>query len=199
MSVISSTFITRSVMAVVVSLAANVCFADWTLQTEQSQLNFISVKKSTVAETHKFERFSGQVDDQGNATIDIDLSSVDTAIGIRDKRLQSMLFETSLYPKATLSASIDTAIISALKAGESTTTELTFKLSLHGATQSLSGNVQITALSDQRLLVSTIVPVIVKAADFNLVGGIEQLKTVAKLPSIATAIPVTANWVFKKQ
>ncbi|MGH1371318.1 MAG: YceI family protein [Cellvibrionaceae bacterium] len=199
MSVIPSTFLARSIMALVVLFAANACFADWTLEREQSHLNFISVKKTTVAETHQFKRFSGKIDSQGNTQIDIDLSSVDTAIGIRDTRLQTMLFETSLYPKATLSAKVDTSIVTGLNVGETTTTEMNFELSLHGATQALSGKVQVTALSGQQFLVTTLTPVIIKASDFNLGSGIDKLKAAAKLPSIDTAIPVTASWVFKKQ
>lgn len=199
MSVISSSLLVRSMMAVVVSVAANVCFADWTLQNEQSQLNFMSVKKSTVAETHSFKRFSGKIDDNGKAIIDIDLTSVDTAIGIRDERLQTLLFETSLYPKATINATVDTSVVNALSVGETTTTDLIFELSLHGVSQSLNGRVQVTALSNQQLLVTTVEPIIIKAANFDLVAGITQLKTVAGLPSIATAIPVTAQWIFQKQ
>ena len=173
--------------------------AEWTLQNQQSQLNFVSVKKSAVVETHQFKQLEGKIDAQGNAMIDIDLTSVSTGIAIRDQRMQNMLFETEQHPKASLSAKIDTQWLSALRSGDSKALDLTFTLSLHGATQSINAPVQVTALNNQQLLVSTLQPIVVKAADFDLLAGVDKLITVAGLPSITIAIPVTAQLLFKQQ
>ncbi len=173
--------------------------ADWSLQNQQSQLNFVSVKKSAVVETHQFKQLAGSIDAQGNARVEIDLTSVSTGIAIRDQRMQNMLFETEQYPSATLSAKIDTQWLNSLQSGESKALDLTFTLSLHGASQSINTAVQVTALNNDELLINTLQPVVVKAADFDLLAGIDKLKTVAGLPSITLAIPVTAQLRFKQQ
>jgi len=192
------TFLTRTVVAATLALTSGISFADWQLENTRSQVNFISVKKSAVVETHRFKSVSGSIDRSGKAQIDIDLSSVDTNIGIRDERLQKMLFETGLYPSAVLSAAIDSTLLDSLKTGESKSIDLSFELSLHGLTQSITTAVQVTALNEEQVMVTTLQPIVIKAADFNLVEGINQLKKIAGLPSITTAVPVTAQLVFKK-
>lgn len=192
------TLLTRTVVAATFALTSAMSFADWQLDNAQSQLNFISVKKSAVVETHRFKTLSGSIDAAGKAQITINLSSVDTSIGIRDERLQKMLFETGLYPSAVLSAALEPALLDSLKPGESTSIDLSFELSLHGLTQSINAAVQVTALNHEQWMVTTIQPIVIKAADFNLLEGINQLRDIAGLPSITTAIPVTAQLVFKR-
>ena len=70
--------------------------AQWSLDLDNSQLSFVTVKAEHIAEVHSFSRLEGQIDAAGNARISIDLSSVETGIAIRNERMQSMLFETGL-------------------------------------------------------------------------------------------------------
>ncbi|AFP30059.1 hypothetical protein MRBBS_1121 [Marinobacter sp. BSs20148] len=44
---------------------------------------------------------------------------------------------------------------------------------------------------------STGQPLLVKAEDFGLAGGIEALREIAGLSSVTTAVPVTENLVFR--
>ena len=57
----------------------------------------------------------------------------------------------------------------------------------------------VSGLKDNGLQVHTLSPILVKAVDFGLIEGIEKLRTVAKLSSIDTTIPVTFTLVFQKQ
>lgn len=170
--------------------------ADWSLNNEQSQLNFISVKKSAVAEIHTFKSISGTLSDSGEVALSIDLSSVDTKIQIRDKRLLKVLSNAGAFPKAELSGTVDTSEVKALKPGETLTQELSLTLSLHGQSHTVPATVKVTALTDGKLEVSTQQPVILNAADFKLVEGVNELKQLAGLPSISLAVPVTAELVF---
>ncbi|WP_439135932.1 YceI family protein [Pseudomaricurvus sp.] len=170
--------------------------ADWSLNNEQSELNFISVKKSAIAEIHTFESVSGTLSDSGEVNLSIDLSSVDTNIEIRDQRLLKVLSDAGAFPTAELSGTVDTSAAKALKAGETLTQELSLTLSLHGQSHTVPASVKVTALTGGKLQVSTLQPVILNATDFQLVEGVNELKKLAGLPSISLAVPVTAELVF---
>ena len=171
--------------------------ADWQLLNDQSQLSFVSVKKSAVVEVHRFKALEGSVSESGKAQVSIDLTSVDTNIGIRDQRMQEMLFETSLHPLATVSANIDGLVLKNLKTGQSSAMDVSFTVSLHGQTQTITTPVEVIALQGGLIRVSTLQPIVIKAADFKLIEGINRLKEIAGLPSITTAVPVIAQLTFK--
>jgi hypothetical protein len=49
-----------------------------------------------------------------------------------------------------------------------------------------------------KVVVSSATPIIIKAADFGLEKGVAKLQELAKLPSIATAVPVNFVLTFSK-
>ncbi|MDU0111810.1 YceI family protein [Psychrosphaera aquimarina] len=172
-------------------------FADWTLNNDKSNLNFISVKKSSIVEVHHFTQLSGSVaETAGKANIEINLTSVDTMIPIRNERIQSLLFQTNMYPKANISADINVAEFKQLKAGESFKTKQTLVLDLHGVKNEMTADILVTKLVGNKINVSSLKPVVLKASDFKLVQGINDLRDIASLPSITTEVPVTFNLVF---
>lgn len=179
--------------------AASSSHADWSLNNEQSHLSFVSIKSAAVAELNTFKTLSGTLTDSGDASLSIDLASVDTLIPIRDERLLKVLSNAGAFPKAELTAKVDTAAAKALKAGETLTQDISLTLTLHGHAHTLPAKVKVTALSDGKLAVSTLQPVIVNASDFQLVDGVNELKSLAGLPSISTAVPVTVDFVFDAQ
>ena len=170
--------------------------ADWTLNNEASRLSFVSIKKDQVAEVHKFSHLSGSIDKQGSVNITIQLASVDTAIPIRDERMREMLFKTDLFPKATVSGKVDMAKFKTLKSGRIQRDEIEIKLSLHGQNKVLKAEVVVVKLEGGSMLVTTINPVIVNAADFDLAQGVLELTKIAELPVISAAVPVTLSFVF---
>lgn len=175
---------------------SNKSFADWTLNNDKSTLSFVSVKSSAIAEVHYFKQLSGSVDKAGKTSIDVDLGSPETMIPIRNDRLQSMLFQTEMYSKAIIMANIDLTKVSKLAIGESYTQKQTFVLDLHGSKNELSAELQITKLVNNAINVTSLKPVVLNAADFKLVEGINALRDIAGLPSITTQVPVTFNLVF---
>ncbi len=171
-------------------------FADWTLDKVQSQLNFISIKKSAVAEIHGFKQLDGNLSSDGRFEVGIDLASVATNIPIRDERMRGMLFEVGKFPLAKITGVTDLAPIKALSVGGMADLDVEVNLSLHGKSESMKGRVRVVRLDGSKLLVSTLQPMIVNAANFDLAAGIEKLREVAKLPAISTAVPVTFSLVF---
>jgi len=173
-----------------------ISYADWELDPADSQLNFMSVKASSVAELHTFRTLSGSLSESGQAELIIDLNSVDTLVPIRDERMQTMLFNTVKFPNATLTAQVDMAAVKALEAGQTLLQDVEFQLDLHGHTQTMPAQLQVTALEAGKLMVATTAPVVITPADFDLVEGINALRDVVGLPSITLSVPVTATLFF---
>lgn len=172
--------------------------ADWQLMGDDSSVNFVSVKKSTIAETHNFKGLSGTISDAGKAELTIDLASVETNIPIRNERMQKMLFETAKFAKASISADVDAAKLKALRPGQSMSVAADVTLEIHGQQQTEKADLQVTGLAGSQLQITTNAPIIVNAGNYKLLEGIEKLREVAGLDSISPIVPVTATLVFKQ-
>ena len=183
--------------ALLTLLASAQAAAQWTLSADDSSLSFISVKAEHIAEVHSFARLSGEIDNGGEAVVSIDLTSVQTGIDIRNERMQSMLFNTDMYPRAQVSADVDAAALSSMAVGESAVLEVPLVINLHGEVLTLSAPLRVSHVQDG-LRVDTLAPIIVKADAFALVDGIESLREIAGLPSISRSVPVSFSLLFSQ-
>ena len=174
-------------------------WADWALNNAQSQLSFISIKKGDIAEVHRFDQLDGRVDTNGNVTLNIQLASVDTAIPIRDQRMREMLFNTNVFPRATLTAKVDSGALDKLATGDILTSSVEGKLSLHGQTGAVTAELAIARLGPNKLLVSSRKPLLLQAGDYELLEGVEKLREVAGLSTISKAVPVSFLLTFDKK
>ena len=177
-------------------LLSNVFAAEWGLNSDKSQLNFISVKKNSVAEVHKFHKLTGDIDQQGQFKLTIDLNSVDTNIAIRDERMREFLFQTTKFAQATVTAKIDNTAISAIPVGGSIALDVDAKLELHGESKPFKIALLVVRLADEEILVINTKPIILNVGDFALVAGVDKLQQLAKLPSISQAVPVSFVLTF---
>lgn len=183
-------------LAVCAIFSTNVFAAQWQLDSNNSRLSFISIKKSNIAEIHQFKKLQGQLDPQGQLTVVIDLASVDTNIAVRDQRMKEFFFEVDTFSTATITATIDDEILDSIAEGASTLVTVDAILDLHGQTKSLAIDVIITRLVSAKLSVVSAQPIVLNIADFSLVAGVEKLMELAKLPSISHAIPVSFYLTF---
>lgn len=184
-------------LAALLALPAS-AFADWQLVGDDSSVNFVSVKKSTIAETHYFKGLSGSISDAGKAQLSIDLASVETNIPIRNERMQKMLFETTEFAKASISADVDAAKLKALQPGQSMTVAADITVDIHGQQKTQKADLQVTGLTDSQVQVTTNAPIILNAGNYKLLEGIEKLREVAGLDSISPIVPVSVKLVFKQ-
>lgn len=180
-------------VAIMFSLPAQ---ASWTLNGDESTLNFISTKAVNVAEVHKFTTLTGNVDDTGNIGISINLSSVDTGIEIRDDRMREMLFDTESYASAEITAQVNMTMLEELAAGNSKSMAVEGELALHGQSIPMTFEVVVARMGNGDLLVMSQKPVVVNAPLFNLADGVEALREIAGLPSISAAVPVSFVLAF---
>lgn len=168
----------------------------WRLVADESRLSFVSIKAGEVAETHTFESLSGSVTPGGQASVTIDLASVETNVEIRNERMQSMLFEVARFPDASVTASVPLEELSGLSVGERIRRSVPITVGLHGMNADYDADIYVTRIAEARVLVETASPVLVDASEFDLLEGIERLREVAGLPSITPAVPVTVSFVF---
>ena len=189
-------YLSRPLACAALLLFAFSAQAHWQLDNDASTLSFVTIKADHVGEVHTFDLLSGVIDDEGNAEITIELISINTLIPIRDERMQNLLFETNLFPEASLSAQLDIEQLAALEPGMSATATIAFDLSMRGQSNSYQAEVMVTRLTGNGIQASTLKPVIVIANSFDLVSGVEALREVAGLPSISNAVPVSFTVVF---
>lgn len=163
----------------------------WQVNSQDSRVSFVSVKKGDIAEVHYFKEVNGSLDGSGDFVLTIPLISVNTGVEIRDERMQSMLFEVAQFPQMTLSSRIDPAGLESIKAGEVSAMSIEAKINLHGKTQIKVFNVLVAKLSETKIVVSSLQPVVVNGSEFELTAGIEKLREIAGLSAISQAVPVS--------
>ncbi len=177
------------------ALMVNAAHAQWSLDNAASELSFVTTKADNVAEVHTFDLLNGTIANDGSVQISIELASVNTMIDIRNERMREMLFETSLFPNASITAKVDLAAITAMAPGSTSRVSLDFNLELHGTSKSFTADVMFTRLADGAMA-TTLKPLVVTADSFALVAGVEKLREVAGLTRISNAVPVTFTIVF---
>jgi polyisoprenoid-binding protein YceI len=165
--------------------------ADWTL-SESSRIGFVSIKNNSIGENNAFERVSGSISQSGQVSISVDLSSVETGVGIRNERLQKMLFEVLSFPTATIDAALTDKQIAALEAGGAQTESVGVSISLHGKTVNKAAKLSVSAFGDE-FRVMTIQPIVITAQEFGLEAGVAALQQIAGLNAISRSIPVTVD------
>ena len=180
------------ILAISSSLFCSALQADWTLNIAESSLNFATAKNASVSEIHHFKELSGEIKDDGKASLVVDLGSVDTANPVRDERMKNHIFETAEYPEATVSLDLGD---DGVKEGLQTITAV---LSLHGIKKEISTQVFVEQ-TDKSVKVSSVAPVVILAPDFGFEKGIEELRVLAALTSINAMVPATFRLVYDKQ
>lgn len=172
------------------SLAAAPALADWSLDPERSAVTYVTIKAKDVAENNSFQEMQGSIDADGQVAVALMLDSVETLIPIRNERMREILFKTTDYKEAQLTAKIDPELIADLGVGETARVTAEGNLTLHGKTQPMTLSMQAAKLDAGTLMVATTKPLLVDAAKFGMSDGVEKLREVAGLESISDAVPV---------
>ncbi len=171
-------------------------FAGWTLNSEGSSLYYVTSKAAAISELNTFGELNGTIDDDGNASVTISLASVDTAIDIRNQRMQEIVFQVANYPLASISLTANGARLAASNPGQSFMASYDATIDIHGTKQTMTVELAVTKLSDGGLLVTLAKPLIVNAASFGLAESVEQLREIAGLPSINNNVVVDFTLQF---
>lgn len=176
---------------------ANPFEGGWHLRSEESTIGFLSVKKGTIAEYSGFATFSGQIDPSGSAEIAIALDSVDTKIDLRNVRMRFLFFETFKHSEARVTAKIAPEQIADLPEHARKIIDLSFTVMLHGVKAQVTAPVAVTLLDADHVNVSTVQPIILSLADFDLLAGLAKLEEAASVTITPVGI-VTVDLNFQR-
>jgi polyisoprenoid-binding protein YceI len=168
----------------------------WVIDSVNSRVNFISIKTGKIGESHTLSDLSGDISG-GKASIIISPDSVESLVPIRNDRMREFLFNTGLYPSIEVSADVD-VLLNQLNNGDSLLATLPASLSMHGVTKELQLELRIIRLSTEILVVASTKPVIIRAADYNMVDGIGKLSALVNNIAIAESVPVSFSLQFKR-
>ncbi|AKA26179.1 YceI family protein [Pseudomonas chlororaphis] len=170
--------------------------ANWYLDNESSRLSFVSTKNANVSEVQRFLVLHGKVDAKGMAQLEVELDSINSGIPLRDERMRKELFEIERYPDAVINAQINLRPINDLAPGAQIELRLPVNVTLHGKQHEYSAELLATRLDDRRFQVVTLEPLVLDAADFDLLPGLETLRKAAGLSAISLSVPVGAVLIF---
>jgi polyisoprenoid-binding protein YceI len=189
----------KLLLIVLLSVCSATVQAEWQLVSEQSQLSYTTTKvfpgaEKSAAENNRFAKLEGKVDDNGMAEVRVLLDSVNTNVAIRDERMRKIVFQTEKFPAATVSAQVPSNVLSAQGLHQ---IDLTLLVDLHGMQKSMTVPVSVVNESD-RILVTSMSPVLLEATNFGLGEGILELTKLAGLMFIPTTVPVSFNLVFQQ-
>jgi hypothetical protein len=155
----------------------------WQLDTDKSQINYISTKNGDIQEHNTLRFLSGSIDQQKQVELIIDLNSINTNIDIRDQRMRDLLFETDQYPTAKIEAEIDNNL------PLMTAYPIDYRVTLKNQQHSYQSPVMIHSGGGE-MMVTSAEPVTVNAETFGLNTALEKLREIAGLSSISPSIQV---------
>ena len=183
-----------AILSAVVFFSGAVSAETWTLDSENSRIAFGSVKKDKVGEIHTFEKLNGAVGADGSVTVEIDLTSVQTNIDIRNERINEHVFGGAAT--ATLVAQIDMDEMQGLAVGGMTTIDVEGALAFLGQSIDVETEMFVVRISETQVVVTTNDMLFVGTEDLGISAGIDKLMELAKLPGITRTTPVTVRMVF---
>lgn len=195
----------KALTAILFAAGLVACSADapvtgdmWQLNGPASNISFISVKNGDVVEVSHFSGLSGTVSETGDARLEVDASSVETFVDIRNERLRDIFFETSQFPSISVSANLDPATFAALEVGDNLEMEVDLTVSLRGVARSVYANVRLIRNGADSVLVVSSEPALIDARDFGLDTAVTALAEIAGLDTITPVIPVSVYLVFER-
>lgn len=153
----------------------------WKLDGDASELQFLSIKENSIAESSGFVALSGVISPEGAADIRVQMDSVDTKIDLRNVRMRFLFFETFNFPEAVISARIPPEELIDLHRSRHKIIDLPYKLSLHGVVRESVTQVAITLVDNDRVAVANTTPIAIALPDFNLEEGRTKLEEAASV------------------
>jgi polyisoprenoid-binding protein YceI len=192
----SRSFFVQAATLLITLVATGSAQAGWDV-TASSRVGFVSIKNNSIGENNVFEQVTGSISDAGHVALSIDLTSVETGVGIRNERLQRMLFEVGKFPTAMVQATLSASQLDALKAGDNVSETVKVTVSLHGMSVDKLAPLSV-GVSEDGLRVTSTQPIVVTAKDFGLESGVAALQAIAGLNAISQSIPITVDLSLRK-
>lgn len=174
----------------------------WDLDPSNSYIRFGSIKYEEgkeVVETHSFATFSGGIESDGTSEITVKLDSVDTNNDLRNVRMRFLFFETFKFPEAKVTTRLTPEMAAGMAAGKRLSTSVPFDLAIHGTTGAMTADVTVLAETDDRIVVSSTLPVIFRVAEFGLQNNLTKIAETAGGFDIVPNMTLTFQLTFNRR
>lgn len=178
-------------------LSSHVSADTWQLDSDNSVLNFVSVKNDHIDEVHRFTDIQGEWVD-GNVSVEIPVTSLDTQIPIRNERMLKHLFNVEDYSIVSATTSLEEKLLTDMPVGETLPLMVDITVFIAGKSETIQSALQVTRLGTDRFLATTTYPINIDSKAFGLVEGINQLREIAGLQRIDYNVPVTFSVQFTR-
>ncbi|WP_439524825.1 OmpA family protein [Marivita sp.] len=169
----------------------------WNLDGDASELRFLSVKKSKIAETSSFATLSGLITEDGQAQVRVLLDSVDTKVDLRNVRMRFLFFETFRFPEAVITTELSPELLTDLHITRRKEIELPYSFTLRGVTLDRTTDVAVTLIDNDRVVVSSITPIAFTLEELDLEEGRKKLEEAANVDITPIGV-VSFNFVFDR-
>lgn len=186
-----------SILATPASAQSNLLQGGWQLDREASSLRFQSIKNGSKVETSSFANFDGTLDENGVATLLVELNSVDTKVDLRNVRMRFLFFETFRFPVASITARVEAETLDRLASRKRINLPVEFELDLHGVTQTLNADTVLTLFTDDQIAITSESPITIMAEQFELMEGILKLQEAADVEIVPSG-SVSFDLIFKR-
>ncbi|WP_337842071.1 YceI family protein [Rheinheimera sp.] len=186
----------KKIVVVLASVLSCSALADWSVDSQQSSLSFVSVKNELISETHQFKQLQGTLSDAGVLDLSIPVSGIETHIPLRNERILQYTLLSKDFAAINATAKVDMSKVAGLKAGQTLAVQQPLDLTLLAQSQTITAPLQVVKLSDKQLLVYTTAPVVLDLTKFKLEAGIEKLRELAGLKTISPLVPVSFSVTF---
>ncbi len=186
-----------SLFALPASAQSNLLQGGWQLDREASSLRFQSIKNGSKVETSSFANFDGTLDENGVATLLVELNSVDTKVDLRNVRMRFLFFETFKFPVASITARVEAQTLDQLATRKRINLPVEFELDLHGVKQTLNADTVLTLFTDDQIAITSESPITIMAEQFELMEGILKLQEAADVEIVPSG-SVSFDLIFKR-
>ena len=171
---------------------------DWVLSASLSHVYMQTEKLEATIERHQFKSVEGSVTRDGDATIKLDLASLETGIDLRNVRMRFLLFEVFKYPFGVITAKLDKSRLQYLTDPKAPVKAypITLSVNMHGIVNEIQTEVWIARTSDNTVSVSTVNPIVVSAESFGLTKNVAKLVDAVNGIRIVPSASITFDLVF---
>jgi hypothetical protein len=183
----------------IAALVSSGVHADWALDGAASSFYYVTSKAAAVSEVNSFGGLSGSIANDGTAMLMIDLKTVNTAVEVRDQRMRDIAFKVAEFPMAHVTVKVDAAALDAMAPGAMSAASYEASVNMHGVTAAIPAELRVIKVDADTVLVQTAKPLLVAASAVGLAEAVEELRTVANLPSINPQVVVDFSLTYNKQ
>lgn len=164
---------------------------------ESGQIGLVQLKNGTAEVPATFATPKGTLNADGTGSFEIDLSSWDSQLELRDTRVQEIFFKAPEHPKATFTLTSAEGLKTDIAVGESSTATLKGELSLYAGKAPVEFPATLTHNTDGSFQLATTQPFQVSIESLGLNENLQVLMEICAHESIGDAVDVSFDFKLK--